>query len=270
MAWFSCGPFDPDSALPGGGPQRPYLHPKCTVLGTAETLNSSLADFIGPNRHGWAEDLRSLDELHPHTGEPCVEALWGILLINSVAWRHPAPVGQRLPREIYVCQPQDVNCLAVEHTSGRLLSFTGLTGLTSQISGVPEEEPAYLSDGAMAARRDGCVDRASTLPVGMEGSMVNTRILLSSRGHLANGQMWAEVSDKTAILDGCPCPVVLRQDREEPTCFTLVPIKLKHCNAQPHCGTVVVLTWDKERTTGEKSYTLERYLYTQPWTNSLS
>lgn len=58
--------------------------------------------------------------------------------------------------------------------------------------------------------------------VGMDGSMVNRRIYLSSRGHLANGPMWAEVSGKIAILDGCPCPVVLRQNREEPSCFTLV------------------------------------------------
>ena len=40
--------------------------------------------------------------------------------------------------------------------------------------------------------------------------MVNRRIVMSSEGHIANAPMWTEIGDTIAVLDGCPCPVVLR------------------------------------------------------------
>lgn len=141
--------------------QGPYLHVKCTVLGTVETLSPSLADFIGPNWHGWAEGLRTLDEVYPYTGEPRVEAFWRTLLMNSVARKNPAqwpgsddgnmfgayvlqsmaryfpgPGSDSASREKYICQLQDVNYLVAADASSRLPSFTVLTGLTSRISGV--------------------------------------------------------------------------------------------------------------------------------------
>lgn len=224
-----------------------YLHVKCTEIGTVTMLSSTLPDFTGPNWHRWAEDLLKLDHIYSCTGESCVEAFWRTILMDSVARKHPAQwpgnedgdmfyayVLQSIARyfpgsdsdikaqEVYLHQLGNVNALSKWDNTDRLPSFIGLRDLTSQITGISEDNLESLSEEAIVAALGQCVDKASKFLVGMDGSMVNRRILISSGGHFVNGPMWAEVSDRIVIIEGCPCPVLLRKSADEPTCFTLI------------------------------------------------
>jgi hypothetical protein len=185
--------------------------------------------------------------VYPYTNESRVEAFWRTLLMDSVSRRCPAQwpgrqngdmfrafVLQSMARYCpgpdsdgvaygkYLCQLRNVNELSATDFSGHMPSFTGLRNLTSQIADVGEESLHLLSDETVLEALAECVDRASAFLIGMDGSMVNRRIVISDLGHLANGPMWAETGDKIAILESCPCPVVLRPHREQPWCYMLV------------------------------------------------
>lgn len=225
----------------------PRLHVRGTVIGSVATLSASLPDFIGPNWHRWADQLLELDAVYPYTNESRVEAFWRTLLMDSVSRRCPAQwpgrqngdmfrafVLQSMARYCpgpdsdgvaygkYLCQLRNVNELSAADFSGHMPSFTGLRNLTSQIADVGEESLHLLSDETVLEALAECVDKASAFLIGMDGSMVNRRIVISDLGHLANGPMWAETGDKIAILESCPCPVVLRPHREQPWCYMLV------------------------------------------------
>lgn len=148
---------------------------------------------------------------------------------------------------------RDVNELAATDFSGHMPSCRGLADLTLQIAGLldeengkkeKEEEEGLLEEkeeeeeeeeGGREERMGSppphdkivkalavCVDRTSTFLIGMDGSMVNRRIVISNQGHLANSPMWTEVGDTIVVLDSCPCPLVLRPHPEDPSCYTMV------------------------------------------------
>ncbi|KAJ6443793.1 E3 ubiquitin-protein ligase MARCH6 [Purpureocillium lavendulum] len=200
---------------------------------------------------GSVTTLLSLDPVYSYTGESRVEAFWRTLLMDSVARRHPAEwpgkgkagdmfrayVLQSMTRyypgagadsatrEKYACSLRDVNELALSDASGHLPSFNGLGDLTAQIAGVDEQQLVTLPDEAVLQSLHECVEKASEFLLGMDGSMVNRRIVMSNGGHIANAPMWTEIGDTIAVLDRCPCPVVLRPVNSKgatPSCWNLV------------------------------------------------
>lgn len=212
------------------------LHVNAVVIGSVATLSASLPDFLGPAWHSWAGQLLGLDPVYRYTGESRVEAFWRTALMNSVGRRlpaqwpgissagdmfrayilqcmtryYPGAGADSATREKYLCELRDVNELAAADCSGQMPSFNGLGGLTAQIAGVSEEDLMELPDSAVLEALSACVDKASGFLIGMDSSMVNRRIVMSSEGHIANAPMWTEIGDTIAVLDGCPCPVVLR------------------------------------------------------------
>ncbi|UNI23937.1 hypothetical protein JDV02_009727 [Purpureocillium takamizusanense] len=220
------------------------LHVKAMMIGSVTTLSASLPDFLGPSWHSWAGQLLALDPVYRYTGESRVEAFWRTALMNSVArtfpaqWPgvssagdmfrayvlqsmtryYPGAEADSATREKYRHSLCDVNDLAAADHSGQIPSFNGLSDLTAQIAGVGEEELLTLPDSAVLEALGASVDKASGFLIGMDGSMVNRRIVMTGEGHIANAPMWTEVGDAIAVLDGCPCPVVLRPARASNTC----------------------------------------------------
>ena len=221
-----------------------------TLVGTISRLSCSLADLMSHNWHIWASHLLDLKSVYLFSGESRVEAFWRTLLMNSVARKYPAQstTGEMFRAYILQCLAryfpgaetsnkkrqqwldivENINDLSAAESSNHMPSFLGLSNLTAQITDVTEEQLQYLSDEAILEALTRCVDKMSAFLSGMDSSMLNRRISFSNKGHFANIPLWAEVGDIIVILDSCPCPLVLRPDPEESSCYRIVGAAYVH------------------------------------------
>jgi hypothetical protein len=230
-----------------------YLRARHRVIGAVKVLSVSLADLIGSNWYRWTEDLVDLPNIYSFTGEGCVEAFWRTLLMNSVARQYQAQwpgvqnsnemfrayilqsISRHFPGpnsstslESYLYELRHLNQLAAQDASGNTPSFTGLRSFTSAITRTPEEELQSVSEETIIEALASSLDKASNFIMGMDGSMLNRRVLISDSGYLVNAPLWARVSDKIAIVDGCPCPVILRENSEQELHYQLVGTAYVH------------------------------------------
>ncbi|KEY74536.1 hypothetical protein S7711_09769 [Stachybotrys chartarum IBT 7711] len=228
-----------------------YLQVRCIVVGTVKTLSVSLADLLGKNWYSWAEDLAQLPSTYPYTGQGCVEAFWRTLLMDSVAQKCPAQwpdikdnnemlrafILQRITSqypghasdrslEAYIHELRHLKYLSTTDITGYLPFFNGLRELTSAVTGAPDENLESSSEETIIAALTALSDKASRFIMGMDKSMLNRRLLISDHGHLVNAPLWARPSDRVAIIDGCPCPVVIRGG--EQTSYTLIGTAYVH------------------------------------------
>ncbi|KAI9150485.1 Heterokaryon incompatibility protein [Paramyrothecium foliicola] len=229
------------------------LKVKCITLALATTMSVSLADLVGPQWYRWADDLLRMGPMYEFTNETSVEAFWRTLLMNSVARKHPAQwsgadndsdmfhafVLQSMIRhypspdssistEQYQDQLRCINELSKDDRTGCMPTFTGLGGLLSQITGISEENLTSASEAEIVSALAETSEKAARYVMGLDGSMVNRRLVISDRGHLVNAPLWVAASDTIAIIDSCPCPVVLRHHPEQRGLYTLVGTAYVH------------------------------------------
>ncbi|CAH0041733.1 unnamed protein product [Clonostachys rhizophaga] len=210
----------------------PTLYVETIKIGHVKTLSASLADLIGPRWYSWTQDLLLLDPIYSWTGESRVEAFWRTLLMNSVGRNYPAQwpdskngdmfrayilqnIAQHFPGggdalDKYLQDLQGINELAKSDSSGHMPSFTGLENLTTQILNTDLNHPQAFTEELMANKLTEYRDNASRFLMGMDGSMLNRRIAMGTKGHICNVPMQVERSDMIAIVNGCPCPLILR------------------------------------------------------------
>lgn len=128
-------------------------------------------------------------------------------ILQNIAQHFPGG-GDALDK--YLQDLQGINELAKSDSSGHIPSFTGLENLTTQILNIDLNDPEAFTEELMANRLTECRDNASRFLTGMDGSMLNRRIAIGSQGHICNVPMQVECSDMIAIVNGCPCPLILR------------------------------------------------------------
>ncbi len=219
------------------------LRARGSLVGTVVTLSASLSDFMGPRWHVWIQHLLAVDPIYRFTEECRVEAFWRTLLMDSQGRQYPAEKGtgdmfrayvlQCLARYFpglrpeseqyrdYVRSIQAINLLSATDTSGSMPSYSGPSNIIAQAARIPDKEVESLSGEEITTILTELVDKMAGLLMGMDGSMVNRRIAFSDQGHFMNIPMWAEAGDVIAVLDSCPCPLVLRALDQKLSCYTI-------------------------------------------------
>ncbi|OQV01092.1 hypothetical protein CLAIMM_06501 [Cladophialophora immunda] len=56
----------------------------------------------------------------------------------------------------------------------------------------------------------------------VQATMADRSVVVSTRGQFANVPAWSQTGDHIVIVQGCPCPLILRPSKDDPSSFTLV------------------------------------------------
>ena len=199
-----------------------FLHVRGVVLDEISVLSATLDDIVQGRLQRWLPQLLALSPEYSYTGESRVEAFWRTLLMNwahfhgLAAWPDVSDSNNFTSYMLYWLLQGDwlrpgqesgipssappvqnfVNELALSDSAGHMPYVTSFDDALAQL----RASPLAGSPG----------ETGKVFEAGVREMLWLQRVVISAGGYLANAPLPTNEGDVVAVLDTCPCAMVLR------------------------------------------------------------
>ncbi|KAL7896067.1 heterokaryon incompatibility protein domain-containing protein [Trichoderma sp. SZMC 28014] len=229
--------------------ESPYRPPPIEIrdgcLGISAVILARITSLGVTNdglRHDPIQSLAAhlLDQrpVYPFTGQGCVEAFWRTLVMDAVGVNSPAAWLSFAPREPFraVVMTQlwkqyeaarkegaslaewrrglkAVDELAAADPAGHMpttADFEREFGAMGKLAALEATERTVAYSEEQRALQGNFRAKMEAFAHSIEESFANKRFAVSDQGHFVLVPQWTSNGDTVVIVDGCPCPLVIR------------------------------------------------------------